>query len=307
HTHSIYPITEGGLISQIAHSFLFDRLFNVRQLGPSTVYPIPTDHTRGEHSIFVTVDMVRTIQTLVNTQPYILAQTLRRDFQKGKIDVDSKNDEEIFEMATDLAVAMGMLHDIATPAGGDTFKFLLGLHEERDVTWMFSEEGRKALGKNVDEVVEILRSRGFDEHHLSYILRCIKGESDTVLGNLISTTGDELDVDRRGYTLLDSQVSGLLDREIPDPLLPEPMLNESLDLTMMALFIINYPISQELMQIYPQYAHPPTNSLNTSEDYRLNSEGKLVCARPDKLAWIAALRIWNIGSNYAGPMMLGLE
>lgn len=311
HTHSMYPVTEGGLISQIAHTPLFDRLFHVRQLGPSSAYPIPSDHTRGEHSVFVTVDMVRTIQSLANAQPDVLAQTLRRDFQKENIGVDSKSNEEVLEIATDLAVAMGMLHDIATPAGGDTFKYAVGLHEEQDLPWMFSE-GREIFGEKIDEIVELLRGRGFDERHLSYIFRCIKGESDTVLGNLISSTSDELDADRKGYTLLDSQVSGLLGGEIPAMPLPESIavdasLSGFLELTLAELIIINYPIRLELMRNYPQLTFPPTNFLDTSEDYRLNSEGKLVCMRPDKLAWVAAFRIWNIGSHYASPMMLGLE
>src|SRR4030042_4754158 len=131
YTHYMHPITEDGLVSQIAKTQLFRRLFGIYQLGPNRNYPLLNRQNRGEHSVFVAVSCATTLQSLYTQDPKRLAEKFREDFSKERLAIPDDGNG-LISTGVDLTVATALLHDLATPAGGDTFKYTAGLDEKKN-------------------------------------------------------------------------------------------------------------------------------------------------------------------------------
>jgi len=135
-SHYLYPVIRGGFINAIAETRFFRRLFDVHQLGLARYYPLPNPQSRGEHSIYLAVNMVRCLQSLCDKDRATLVQRLQSDFIQVGLYSPGMNDDDILNTACDLTVLAAMMHDMATPAGGDTFKYLMGLDEEQEIEWL---------------------------------------------------------------------------------------------------------------------------------------------------------------------------
>jgi len=298
--HWLYPVTEDGMISEIAKTATFQRLFGVFQLGPSRHYPIHNFHTRAQHSIYFAVDSVRTLQTLDDWDSGRLLEVLKNDLEAVGL-AEGLDDEQILAVSADLLVTSAMIHDLATPAGGDTIKYLLDLDEEKSLDDLLKDDSK---------ILEVLRKRGMGRRHLDFSIKCIQGKSNSLIGQIIHPPdGDYMDGDRRGYTKTDERAIRVLDPAVPTKLLPEYLgetdsksLNKGLDEIKEALRAGFAAITGK---VHDEFL--PVSLLDPSEDYVLNAGGKLVCTRPDKLAWLSAYRAWMIALHYAGPQMLGIE
>ena len=133
----MYPVTTDGFIGSLLETDLFKRQFGVHQLGPLRIYPLPALHTRGQHEIYTTVNMVRTLQTLADRDPDTLETRARRDFAEQPFFDEEMSREDLFNLLSDLSVLAGVTHDWATPAGGDTMKYVFNMNEEKDLEWLF--------------------------------------------------------------------------------------------------------------------------------------------------------------------------
>jgi len=316
--HLLYPVVRGGFIHTIAETKLFQRLFGVHQLGLARYYPLPNPHSRGEHSIYLAINMMRSLQALDNKDRNVLLARLQDDFTRAGIYSPDMNDEDLLNTACDLTVLVALMHDLATPAGGDTFKYLLGLREEDELEWLIfgNNEGYQEAR---EELLGILSKRGLKEKHLRYVIECIQGQSDTLIGQMVSPKDrDELDFDRAAYTLLDCQAATMLNPdEVPSALFPNQLREVDnrliFERLVSGIHALGTPFAAVLslapLGVRPHELYPlvPTNILDFSEEYCLRDGMGLVCERPDKLAWVAAYRVWMTGLHYAGYQMLGLE
>jgi len=311
--HFLYPILERGILADIARTEIFSSLFGKHQLGLNRYSPLPNSHNRGEHSLYLAIEMLRTLQSLDEKDHIRLIRKLRNDFKNEGLP-EPKSDEEVIIIATNLAATVAALHDLGTPAGGDTIKYVTGRKEEDVVEWFLSKKNI-ALRKQRDELLTVLNGYGLTPDHIRYLVRCIKEESNSLIGEMINPTrGDKLDWDRMSYTLLDLQAATLLSNEIPEVLLPKNLDRRDKDLIARKLdlgikVIIENPsavlgITGERLS---DIVLLPTNYLDCSERFHLNSEDQLVCTDPQRLSWIAAYRLWMTTHYYAGAQMLGLE
>lgn len=311
------PIKRNGLVGQIANTKAFGRLMKIAQLGLARDYPLPNWHSRGEHSLCLTVNSIKSLQAMEDADPAQLEERLRDDFTDETFYNHAMDRTAVFDLATDLTVCATTMHDLRTPAGGDTFKYLLNIREEDELE-RFLFGNYIASDYESEELLAILAERGISENHLRFVTRCVKGESSSLVGDLLSPArGDKLDHDRISYTLLDCEQAGMFWQELPTNLLPktgsklqEKMLYASLSSAIGTLrgdsdaVVGGFPIVDP--NNGKKYFPPHVNMIDPTTDYCLKDK-KLVCANPEKLAWVAAFRIWMNGLHYAGPKMLGLE
>lgn len=182
--HRMYPFAAGGYIDRLSETQYFERILNIQQLNWNNGYPLSNYHSRGDHSIYTAINMVRTIAALAERDPARLEERLRRDFAEASFYSEDLSRNSLFDLAVDLAVTAGMLHDLATPAGGDLIKHVAGLNEEEDIVWLLTndlpeyKEGR-------DELWRILATQGLDEAHVNFVTDCIAGRSASLIGDLI--------------------------------------------------------------------------------------------------------------------------
>lgn len=318
HKHFLYPVMQGGFIAQIAETKLFRRIFGVHQLGPNRHYPLANDHNRGEHSIYLTVNLVRSLQALDEKNHHNLVSKLRLDFGNNGLIAEAVTDEHIVDLACDLLVVCGMLHDLMTPSGGDTFKYLLKMKEEDDLHRLFSE-GIPSLDEEKNELMTILSARGLNDRQLSYAVDCVRGQSGSLLGEMIHPEGkDQLDWDRIAYTLLDGQTAGFLYQEIPNSLLPKKITHQSEQLVVDWLDSVLDTLGRSEISAClgipllcasrsTNYPVVPTNFIDPSDNWILDNQGHLICTEPRRLLMVAAIRVWMVGLHYAGFKMLGIE
>jgi hypothetical protein len=312
HGHFMHPIIEGGLISDVAKTQLFQRIFGVHQLGPNRYYPLENHHNRGEHSIYVAVNAARTLQALYDRDKEGLVAKFREDFTKEGIPLPD-TDEEVIFAGLDLAVTTCLVHDLATPAGGDTFKYLANLDEEENLGWLLSED-RYSPGSDKEEAIGVLETRGIEKTQQEYIIRCVQGKSETLIGEIVHPPkGDKMDHDRIGYTLLDSVAANIFDYEIPERFLPKQMADADIWKLYNALVFSWETLGDPEISATLGFTRDkdegifPVNIIDPSEDFSLDPKGELVCTNPQKLSWVAAIRTCNVGMHYAGFKLLGLE
>jgi len=298
--HWLYPVTQDGLIAQIADTKLFQRLFGVHQLGPNREYPLHNHHSRAQHSIHLSINAARTLQALHDNNPDLLVQKARADLIATQLAEEDMSNQEILNLYTDILITTTMIHDLATPAGGDTIKYLLNLDEEKDLRWLLSQN---------PELLKALQDRGFDERHVAFCIACVQGKSDSLIGQMIHPPeGDYMDWDRISYTLFDGLAIQLFTPDVPESLLPEELGEvDSFNLYMGLQSAIEALDSGATAVLGVHDKVLPGSLIDTSENYVLDTQGRLICTRPDRLAWLSAYRSWMIARHYAGHQMLGVE
>lgn len=178
------------------------RLAGVHQLGLNRHFPLPNNHTRFDHSAEVAL---RT--TLVLSR---LARDFREEFLVLSCDYPlslnpqlsgkEKEDEQIFKTIK-LGAIYAVNHDIATPAGGDAVKYIVGLDDDRDLPMVLNwhREDFAALCQedrlNPKEVTKLF-------------VKIAQRKEKGILGQLIHRSGGEdrgFDLDSICYTLMDAQ------------------------------------------------------------------------------------------------------
>jgi len=319
HLNQMYKITPSGLIDQIASLKLFDRLFGVAQLGPRLDFPVANTHSRAVHSISTTIDMLRILQVLSDKSSEILELRLRKDFENEKFYDPEMSREAIFNLATDICTFTGMLHDIATPAGGDAIKYFAHLDEEVDIEYLlFGSDSNLQLQR--DELFAICKQRGLGIDHLKFIVNCIQGKSVSLIGDMIHPTkGDLLDQDRAAYTKGDAKSTSVLWHEIPKKLIPAKLPPKTIEILEACLNSIVETCSNEAVCAnsgvpiqYPSGKiylgpRPSVSFIDPTDFYFLDKELRLVNSKPEILSWIAAFRTLVTVNYYIGYKLLGIE
>lgn len=179
------------------------RLRGIHQLGLNRDFPLPNSHTRFEHSAELTIR-----STL---QLWRLSSHFREEFLKMSSDYplnlnphlsEKERQEEQISKTVKLGAIYAALHDIATPAGGDTVKYIVGLDDDRDLP--------QVLNWNFAEFAQLCQKDGFDpEEVIKLFTRLAKRKEKGILGQLIHCSGGEnrsFDLDSLCYTLMDAQV-----------------------------------------------------------------------------------------------------
>lgn len=307
----LYPIVCGGFIDQISETKLFNRLFGVSQLSFHPHFPLNNEHSRGHHSIHVAINMARTMQTLSNNSPEILEERLRRDFTQEPFYDPKFRQEEVFKLAVNLAVLTAMEHDQATPAGGDAIKYITGIDEEEVVKWLFLGD-HKILEGERSEFLELLKNHNLTSDHLRFAINCIQGKSNSLIGDLIHPKfGDYLDWDRFAYTSLDTVEVSAFHNELPARLLPKKLspfeisgIKASLDRLIAS---IEDPSIFEAHGLGTREPTPTISFIDPTEDFVLDINGNIVNVNPEKLAWVAAIRLIMTVHYYMGEKLLGYE
>jgi len=308
-THSLFPIVEGGIIADIAHTQLFQRTLGIHQLGINSYSPLPNPHNRGEHMDYLAVNMARTLHSVYQITPDQLLATIARDLLQAGLPVPATPDQ-LLHLYTDLAMVVATTHDLATPAGGDTLKYLLKLDEEADLEYLLSSNCPILKGPR-RELLEVLQKHGLNSAHLDFVIACVQGKSDSLIGHMIHPPqGDHLDWDRKAYTLLDCQAATLLDAEVPESVVR--ISNSELDArAAQKLALSLQAFYGDFNAVLSLDSDPPsslpTTLLDESDHYFLDPQGRLVSSQPHRLAWIAVYRTWMTAHHYAGAQMLGLE
>src|SRR3989344_2088393 len=324
--HALYPILSSGIIADMAKTKIFATLLGKHQLGLNRFSPLPNPQNRGEHSIYVAVKLVRTLQHLDDVDHKSLVDKLRGDFKLEGFDTSEIDDENILSLTVNLATAVAITHDLMIPAGGDAVKYLLrqngvNMDEEQNLEWFLSDEN-KALRPERDELLEVLDKKlNLTPELISYMLRCVQGKSDTLIGELINPVrGDKMDGDREGYTELDNEAATIFDQGVPDVYLP-PTLSVEPDTLQLHLAA---RLTSAVVTLYlnpdaivnptdpKRTGHPdgrllPVSLIDCSEKRVLSATGELVCTDPVRLGWAAVFRDYMTIYHYAGAQMLGLE
>ncbi|MBF8249752.1 MAG: hypothetical protein HW400_353 [Candidatus Levybacteria bacterium] len=178
------------------------RLSGIHQLGLNRYFPLPNNHTRFDHSAEVAL---RT--TLVLSR-------LARDFREGflalsqhyPLNLDSQlsgreREEEQINKTIRLGAIYAANHDVATPAGGDAVKYIVGSDENHDLP-MVLDWHRKDFAK-------LCQKDGFNpEEVIEFFVKLAQRKDEGILGQLIHCSGGKdrgFDLDSICYTLIDAQ------------------------------------------------------------------------------------------------------
>lgn len=320
--HELYPILENSPIAALAKTKIFTILFGKHQLGLDRHYPLPNPHTRGEHSIYLTVDLMRTFQSLDEKSHGPLVERLRRDFEGiGRTDLVGLEGSELVERAAGILLATGMLHDLMMPAGGDTLKAFMKnngvpMDEEDNLAWFFSEENL-TLKNERDELRQVIKDTlGIDDGLLAYMVECIQGKSRSLIGSLINPHpdfGDLDDADRRAYVGLDGVVETIFDQEIPTIFLlselpPEVQTSFAIRLNeFVKTMMENEGVNPQEGFRGKDGMYLPVNLLDCAEQFIITEKYKLVCTNPRRLSWITLFRSYMVAYHYKGAQMQGPE
>lgn len=306
--NSFYPVVGGGFIAEVANTQLWRRLMEIPQLSWDDMYPIFNQHSRGSHSLYVAISMVRVLQSLHDKSPEGLLERLKIDFTREGLLTGGETDDEILKLAADMAALVGMTHDIYTPAGGDMMKNIMGLDEEADIENLLTNSGREREA----ELLALIKGRGLTNEHIQYVIRCVQGRSESLIGEMIhSENGDVLEQDRLAYTIQDSFSAGILGVALPRGLSPELGSLEEYNL-------INYYYEAKSLLIdrsvlgapgplQLRTERPSLSLVEVADNYILDDNLSLVCTRPDKLAWLAALRAMLSVDFYQGAKLRGQQ
>jgi hypothetical protein len=302
-----YPVIGDSFIGNLASTELWERARGISQLGWNGSYPLSNTHSRGSHEFITAINIVRVLQELYDKDAGALAARLRADFMDESFYDESMTDMEICLLAAKLGALTGMSHDIATPAGGDMMKRVMGMDEEEDL---------KALlyGSDPDakEYRDVTQGYGLDEQHLAFMLKCVQGESHSLIGDMIHTVeGDHLEQDRLSYTFHDLQSSGVLRGPIARSLFNDDSLaeyEEALRTSWQQAYRLLKDEKARVTHTMPLDSSAPSLTLlDPVNDYALDIEGRLVNTRPDKLAWLAAFRAMMSVEYYQGAKLRGQE
>ena len=305
--NEFYPVAEGSFIDVVANTELWRRTLGIPQLGWKDNYPLENIHSRGSHQLFVATSKARVMQGLHSACPDKLVRRLRNDFTGEPFYDESMSDEEISQLATRLAVLIGMTHDIYTPAGGDMMKHIMDMDEEKDAAKLLDDGDER-----VSEFISALESQGLTRQHMEFAIRCIQGASGSLVGEMIhSEKGDMLEQDRLAYTVQDLYSAGVLGPAIARDLLDDTSISHSEDAIIAAWHKTAQALSDSSIYVAgvvsSEYPRPSLSLLDVSDDYILDDSLELVCTRPDKLMWLAALRGMMSANFYQGAKLRGQE
>ena len=125
----------------------------------------------------------------------------------AKLDQLFQTHEQLDESERELAVAVGMLHDIASTPYSDSVAIPLELDDQENFEKVLENSEVASKGGYLDK-------HGIDKKRL---IKLIEGKDDSPLGQLTSSK-ESIDVDRWSYITIDSALKGIgFNREFIDP------------------------------------------------------------------------------------------
>ncbi len=322
-------VKDGGLISQIAQTSLFERLWCVRQLGPSGDIPTHNFHSRAEHSLWLTFQALESLNTLYEEQPDQLFKVLRQDFRTA----NRLSNDKLFEYSTKLFVLGAMYHDAGTYAGGDTIKQVMSHlgqpNAEEDILEKLlladnhAPFTRPIFADYRQQISQLLSDNKLDPNtDLTYILDCINGRSSSLIGRFINPPkefGDVLDLDRIAYTLTDWAIAGLSIREEVPIIKPNSFdaqrQNRLIEIVSRMSKTFEYQSNNfyrgELRRGINIASYTdmrfPWNRLSPAPDIYLTETDQIAYRNPVKIASLAYMRSAAFTHYYRGPQNFWLE
>ncbi|MDO8429329.1 MAG: hypothetical protein Q7S88_01750 [Candidatus Daviesbacteria bacterium] len=320
YTPRFRPLKKEGFLHSLEKTDYFQRLYGVHQLSQHRRYPALNHQTRADHSLLVADQMASHLHSLATHSPVELLHTLREDFDSLGLAEAKESGDQLLRSAVLLACFMGTYHDVPTIAGGErTKKALRYLDIEADEEELLShllfpdqsaEFNKPPFTSNARELHAMLAKHEINPDHLRYAVDCIKGTSNTLLGNLIHScrpNGDILEADRIAYTLLDYFAAGVFGPDVPRQNVQDITSEETQYQYVHSIRrfgdLLCDPKRMASEKIVPAFAW---NTLDLSQDARLIN-GKVVYSIPEKAIALANARARGFKYHYQGPMMTGLE
>jgi hypothetical protein len=231
-THS-ERINEDSFIGEISRTAAFQKLLGKHQLGFNRSFPENNTHTRGSHSIRVTMSMLSAIRSAIHhseeSAEYLMVRLTNDLYNEGLVSEGVLlSPSQIIDISIKLITLIGMDHDIMMPAGGVGMQIAKDIDEEKLLSEALLNRVRRNRGERTEDVIDphnvvddIERFlRGIEginvEKALEFIAKAVTGESTSFIANLLKAKGrDTLDLDRVGYTIEDyEQVVVLMEGEL---------------------------------------------------------------------------------------------
>lgn len=309
------------------------RLRGICQLGLNRDLPLPNPHTRFEHSAELAIRSTLQLRRL--SSPHFREEFLRMsshyplNFNPHPfVSQETRKDIQILQTIK-LGAIYSALHDIATPAGGDTVKYIFGLDDDRDFP--------QVLNWNFAEFAQLCQEDGFDpEEAIRLFTGLAKRKDKGVLGQAIHCPGGEnrsFDLDSLCYTLMDAQVALGLSWDQPEENKKTPeIIREELEATAKDLkkqqkeinqqvrdlvkphertlreaFLRGLPPNLEIF-VFPK-VRKPALALSDFDPFSSLAlqEGRAVFTDPRRLANLWLLQDFLATNLYFSPQTLGPE
>lgn len=317
------------------------RLRGVHQLGLNRCFPLPNNHTRFDHSAEVALRTTLVLSRLARDfQEEFLALSQSYPLNLNPQLSGKERENEQIVKTIKLGAIYAASHDIATPAGGDGIKYIVGLDDDRDFPMV--------LSCRREDFTRLCQEDGFNPEDVAELfVQLAQRKEKGILGQLIHCSGGDsgredrgFDLDSICYTLMDAQSCLGLSRRQQDSRSPEVIPQEGfviqteLERTGSYLDKQQGELNQralgwlrahegELRQCY-QYDLPypyidfplfrpqrPPQSLNMEDFSCFNSlalqDGKVVLTDPQKLNNLFLLADFLARYVYFSPACLGPE
>ncbi len=331
-THS-ERINEDSFIGEISRTAAFQKLLGKHQLGFNRSFPENNTHTRGSHSIRVTMSMLSAIRSAIHhseeSAEYLMVRLTNDLYNEGLVSEGVLlSPSQIIDISIKLITLIGMDHDIMMPAGGVGMQIAKDIDEEKLLSEALLNRVRRNRGERTEDVIDphnvvddIERFlRGIEginvEKALEFIAKAVTGESTSFIANLLKAKGrDTLDLDRVGYTIEDYEQAYMLFPHFPKVIMKS--LRKITGLKGLGSFEAQMHIVDVLRELEEDVNNPDViltldrRKLAYSGDLipsvRVNQNGDIVFTNHIQALTIAALRATAIPLHYLSPRMIGLE
>lgn len=332
-THS-ERIDEDSFIGEISRTAAFQKLLGKHQLGFNRNFPENNTHTRGSHSIRVTMSMLSAIRSAIHhseeSAEYLMVRLTNDLYKEGLVSEGVLlSPSQVIDISIKLITLIGMDHDIMMPAGGVGMQIAKDIDEEKLLSDALLNRVRRNRGERTEDVVDphnvvddIERFlRGIEginvDKGLEFIAKAVTGESSSFIANLLKAKGkkDTLDFDRVGYTIEDYEQALMLYPNFPK------LLMKSLSLLTGLKELGSLEAQTHIVDVLREMEEDVFNpnviltlarrKLAYSGDLipsvRVNQNGDIVFTNHIQALAIAALRATAIPLHYLSPRMIGLE
>lgn len=327
-------INENSFIGEITRTPAFEKLLGKHQLGFNRSFPQNNIHTRGSHSIRVTMSMLSAIRSATHhskeSSEFLMDHLTKDLYLEGLVSEGvTLSTSQVIDISTKLVTLIGMYHDIMMPAGGVGIQIAKDIDEEKLLSDALINRAKRFRGEQEESVIDPLSAvddierflKGIEginlEKALEFIAKAVTGESSSFIAKLLKAKGkkDTLDFDRVGYTLEDYEQALMLYPNFPKQLMKN--LKKLTGLKDLGSIEGQMHIVHALREIEEDVFNPDLllNLYSTMLAYsgdlipsvRVNENGDIVFTNHIQALAIATLRATAIPLHYLSPRMIGLE
>ena len=292
-----------SFLGRLVSNYSFRRLYEIYQWGGKRDEPATNPQERRGHTLEFLSLFDSCFNTLRNDQLETLLRVARRDlfaFEQTR----GLSDEEILALYKKIGFLSILLHDIATPAGGDAIKPVLDGSKGSVFDEALELEAFLCMPQNAG-LLKTIEDEGISPY-LPVIFDIVAGRSDTLLGNFIAPRDrNRLKLDTISYLLYDCSWFHFLYHSVPWETINNPKDGDfPLFLSRLTLLGDDLIDPQVMIGGYHKDYAVPLDWLNVSKSVFITEDGQVGYADGPGLTMLLFLNAVMWLDCYQSPKML---